>query len=215
MAECIIIVNGGGGVGSDELTAQKAHVLNGYTYVGNDTNDESGTGTMVNNGAVSKTLNAGESYTIAAGYHNGSGKITAANPMWTGWKQIARLSAIPCGPDDDTYDFEFTLDNSFSAYNTLIFSVGYDVKTKNEAPSKVETRLFCCSSKNYDESKYTTGDAFPAEDCCEITDIGVEITLNCYPEDLNGEISIWYDGDLDSTSRYAWFEVYLVAALNL
>ena len=31
---------------------------------------------MANNGAVTKTLNAGESYTIPAGYHNGSGKVT-------------------------------------------------------------------------------------------------------------------------------------------
>ena len=34
------------------------------------------TGTMTNNGAISKTINAGESYTIPAGYHNGSGKVT-------------------------------------------------------------------------------------------------------------------------------------------
>ena len=31
---------------------------------------------MTNNGAVSKTLNCGGSYTIPAGYHNGSGKVT-------------------------------------------------------------------------------------------------------------------------------------------
>ena len=37
------------------------------------------TGTMANRGAVSQTLNAGGSYTIPAGYHNGSGKITAAS----------------------------------------------------------------------------------------------------------------------------------------
>ncbi len=35
------------------------------------------TGTMVNRGAVSSNLNAGQSYTIPAGYHSGSGKITA------------------------------------------------------------------------------------------------------------------------------------------
>jgi len=32
---------------------------------------------MANNGAISKTLNAGQSYTVPAGYHNGSGKVTA------------------------------------------------------------------------------------------------------------------------------------------
>lgn len=38
------------------------------------------TGTMVNNGAVSPSvLGAGSSYTIPAGYHNGSGKVTAAS----------------------------------------------------------------------------------------------------------------------------------------
>jgi len=33
------------------------------------------TGTMQNNGAITKTLNAGETYIIPEGYHNGSGKI--------------------------------------------------------------------------------------------------------------------------------------------
>lgn len=35
------------------------------------------TGTMVNQGAKTATLNCGGSYTIPAGYHNGSGKVTA------------------------------------------------------------------------------------------------------------------------------------------
>ncbi len=34
---------------------------------------------MANNGAISQTLNAGESYTVPAGYHNGSGRVTAAS----------------------------------------------------------------------------------------------------------------------------------------
>ena len=36
-------------------------------------------GTMTNNGAKTASLNAGGSYTIPAGYHNGSGKVTAAS----------------------------------------------------------------------------------------------------------------------------------------
>ena len=35
------------------------------------------TGTMINRGAISSTLNCGQTYTIPAGYHNGSGKVTA------------------------------------------------------------------------------------------------------------------------------------------
>lgn len=45
MAECIVL-KGGGGIGSDELTATKDYVLNEKTYVGSDTNDEIGAGTM-------------------------------------------------------------------------------------------------------------------------------------------------------------------------
>ena len=37
------------------------------------------TGTMPNRGAVTQTLNAGGSYMIPEGYHNGSGKVTAAS----------------------------------------------------------------------------------------------------------------------------------------
>ena len=37
------------------------------------------TGTMPNRGAVTQTLNAGGSYTIPEGYHNGSGKVTAVS----------------------------------------------------------------------------------------------------------------------------------------
>ena len=41
-------------------------------------NGEKITGTMANNGSVSSTLNAGESYTIPEGYHSGTGKINTA-----------------------------------------------------------------------------------------------------------------------------------------
>ena len=56
-------------------TALVSEVLKGKTF-----SNSSGvglTGTMANNGAISKTLNAGQSYTVPAGYHNGSGKVTA------------------------------------------------------------------------------------------------------------------------------------------
>ena len=72
--------NGSGKVTANSLasqtsaTAAAANILSGKTaYVsGNKV-----TGTMPDNSAVSKSLNAGESYTIPAGYHNGSGAVTA------------------------------------------------------------------------------------------------------------------------------------------
>lgn len=50
-------------------------VLSGYTFTSSI--GLNAIGTMTNNGAISATINAGGSYTIPAGYHNGSGKVTA------------------------------------------------------------------------------------------------------------------------------------------
>ena len=67
---------GGGGLDPDDLTATPAQVLAGYK-AGVKGLDEPAAGTMVNQGAKTATLNAGGSYTIPAGYHNGAGKVTA------------------------------------------------------------------------------------------------------------------------------------------
>ena len=74
MAECIIL-KGGNGADLDVVTAGKPDVLVGKVIV--DKDGEPLTGTMPNNGAVSQMLNAGGSYTVPTGYHNGSGKVTA------------------------------------------------------------------------------------------------------------------------------------------
>ena len=56
-----------------QATATAAQILTGETAW---VNGAPVTGTMVDNGAVNETLNAGGSYTIPSGYHNGSGKVT-------------------------------------------------------------------------------------------------------------------------------------------
>ena len=54
--------------------AVAADVLKGKTF--SNGTQVGITGTMENRGAINQTLNAGGSYTIPAGYHNGSGKVT-------------------------------------------------------------------------------------------------------------------------------------------
>ncbi len=55
--------------------ATVADVLENKTF--SNSSEVGLTGTMPNRGAVTQSLNAGGSYTIPAGYHNGSGKIIA------------------------------------------------------------------------------------------------------------------------------------------
>lgn len=52
-------------------------VLSGKTF--SNANAVGLTGTMVNRGAVSQTIQPGGSYTIPAGYHNGSGVVSASS----------------------------------------------------------------------------------------------------------------------------------------
>ena len=56
--------------------AGDSQVLSGKTYYNTDAKARR-TGSMANQGAKTASLNCGGSYTIPAGYHNGSGKVTA------------------------------------------------------------------------------------------------------------------------------------------
>ena len=71
----IIRLPQGGGSDTDMVTAASEDILLGK--IGVDTEGEPITGTMPNNGAVSQSLNAGGSYTIPKGYHDGTGTVTA------------------------------------------------------------------------------------------------------------------------------------------
>ena len=62
------------GINTSDGNITASDVLTGKVGYAKDTRI---TGTMVNQGAKSSTLNCGGSYTIPAGYHDGTGKVTA------------------------------------------------------------------------------------------------------------------------------------------
>lgn len=78
--------------GSDtsDATATRSDILSGKTaYI------SSGkvSGSMVNRGAVNTTITAPDSYTIPAGYHNGSGKVTASAGPFSDQTQADAVAA--------------------------------------------------------------------------------------------------------------------------
>lgn len=74
----ITVTGIGSSVGSDDCTAGKAQVLEGYTAITSDSDDEPAAGTMPNNGDQSGTLKCGQSKKIPEGYTTG-GTVTAAS----------------------------------------------------------------------------------------------------------------------------------------
>ena len=73
----MIMNEGGGGKKLPTLTnpGTAANLLSGKQLI--NQNGEIVTGSMTDRGAVTQALNAGGSYAIPAGYHNGAGKVTA------------------------------------------------------------------------------------------------------------------------------------------
>lgn len=84
MANCILLGGGGAGTLSTDVTASKANVLAGTRTITSDSNNEVVEGTMPNRGAVNQSLGINGTYTIQAGYHNGSGKVTQSIPIQNG-----------------------------------------------------------------------------------------------------------------------------------
>ena len=78
------------------VTATAAHVLSGDVFV--DSTGTEVTGSMTNNGAVSKTLDAtasNQTYTVPSGYHNGSGTVSITLETKTATPTTASQNITP------------------------------------------------------------------------------------------------------------------------
>lgn len=82
MSEAILMSGGTGGVGSDEVTASKAHVLKGYKTITSDSDDEIVEGEMVNRGNIVDTVSFENAYwdlkflaRIEQGFYSQNGQL--------------------------------------------------------------------------------------------------------------------------------------------
>ena len=96
MGKVFISLGGGGGVGSDELTATSANVLTGQKYVGSDTNDEIGIGTMADKSGTTQeatatldTANSRVQLTVPV-----TGKYDNAAKLYAAYSTLASLLGV-------------------------------------------------------------------------------------------------------------------------
>lgn len=94
MTEALSGVTLGSGVDASGATAEPSQVLSGQKFIG-----AAGVlqdGAMVNQGTVSASLDAtNKSYTIPAGYHDGSGKVSVTTQTKTVTPSSAQQTVYP------------------------------------------------------------------------------------------------------------------------
>lgn len=116
---------------TSDATALESQILSGCTaYV----NGNKVTGTMTNRGAVSSSLKCGGSYTIPAGYHNGSGKITA-NSLASQTSATATAAQILQGYTAWVNGIRLTGTAKGNAVNGQIFSVSANASGEFTIPA--------------------------------------------------------------------------------
>jgi hypothetical protein len=134
--------NGSGKVTATSLasqtsgTATASQILTGKTAW---VNGNKVTGTMVNQGAKSTTLNAGGSYTIPAGYHNGSGKVTAAS-LASQTQATATANDIVSGKTAWVNGVKIT--GNYTGINGLFSNIQVSVVAPSQDSSESDTFVF-------------------------------------------------------------------------
>ena len=114
MADCMLLKNGGG-IKSDDLTVNSSKIISGYTYVGSDTDDDIGTGTL------NSRLNATSSKIIS------------------GYTYVGSDTGSDIGTGSLNSRLNVTADKVLKGYTYVGSDSGTDIKTGTLEPQLVGT----------------------------------------------------------------------------
>lgn len=158
-------------------TAIASDVLSGKTF-----SNSSGTeisGTMTNRGAVTNTLSTDmSSYTIPAGYHNGSGKVTA-NITNLLPANIVKGKVVG-GVTGTTLAFPSTGVTGTWSSDTRITTNTYSITLLGK-PIAYRIRFSCGSSYGYDDKYVMCGGGYTYEDFSTIGGLYINSNVNSEP----------------------------------
>ena len=168
MANMYRSVLAGGGAAVGDATA--ADVLTGKTFSGAVGSGVAGT--MPNNGAVSGTATPSQPYTIPAGYHNGSGTVTASGSAISdmsitafasnaGQQTITNKSGgllmLQFGRHDVAFGIDVNITTSGLTLIKKITNTTYTPVSGSE-PEQIQNWLYSIDS---DSASYTVTTAYP------------------------------------------------------
>ncbi len=214
-----LLMKYGGGVTSDEATAEKGHVLSGKTYLGKDTGDEVGTGTMPNNGAVSKTFTpstAKQEYTVPAGYHNGSGKVTVnATPTQTK-TAYAKTTAQTISPDSGKFLSGVTV-GAVSASNLAAANIkkGVKIAVKSNGEILSATGTLAYTPHMADLKHTEPNNNYDYNESWQVPETGVVYFKWSFPSEDTRSYFVYRNGVLVSNQRSGSFEVPMTAGQTI
>lgn len=119
--------NGGGVISANSLSSQTSATASASQILSGQTawvNGSKITGSMANQGTQTKTITPSgstQTYTIPAGYHNGSGKVTV--PAVTQWKSYS--ATLTSSSSTRTFQGLNTWDPSQNLYYVTISNIGF------------------------------------------------------------------------------------------